>query len=153
MIEAQEHMTQYYNINHVLKQFLIKSFVKFFTKHLKFKHYKLSSCWVESFRVLEWIDDQAYCLALSDKYVWLHDMFFIQLLEIYHHQDDNKSLMTMSDLEDFQDEWEIKEVLDCWWIKNTVHYLIKWATWSSEYNFYKLIAHLAKTLKIIAAFE
>ncbi len=31
--------------------------------------------------------------------------------------------------------------------------MIKWATWSSEYNFYELIAHLAKTFKIIAAFK
>ena len=82
-------------------------------KHLKFKHCKLSFCWVESFRVLEWIDDQAYHLALSDKYAQLHDVFSIQLLEIYHHQDDNKSLMTMSDLEDSQDKWEIEKVLNC----------------------------------------
>ena len=38
-------------------------------------------------------------------------------------------------------------------IKNTVHYLIKWVTWSSEYNFYELIAHLAKASEIVAAFE
>ena len=125
LIEAQECMTQYYNANHVSKQFLIESFVKLFTKHLKFKHYKLSSCWIELFRVLEWIDDQAYHLALSDKYVQLHDMFSIQLLEIYHCWDDDESLMTMSDLKDLQDEWEIEKVLNHWWIKNTVHYLIK----------------------------
>ena len=79
-------------------------FVKFFMKHLKFKHCKLSFCWIELFRVLKWIDDQAYHLALSDKYVWLHDMFSIQLLEIYCHWDDDKNLMTMSDLKDLQDE-------------------------------------------------
>ena len=53
LIEAQKHMIQYYNANHVLKQFLIESFVKLFMKHLKFKHCKLSSHWVELFRVLE----------------------------------------------------------------------------------------------------
>ena len=53
LIEAQEHMTQYYNINHISKQFSVKNFVKLFTKHLKFKHHKLLSYWVESFRVLE----------------------------------------------------------------------------------------------------
>ena len=146
-------MIQYYNANHILKQFLIESFVKLFMKHLKFKHCKLSSYWVELFRVLEWIGGQAYCLALSDKYARLHDVFSIQLLEIYCHWDNDKSLMTMSDLKDPQDEWKIEEMLNHQQIKNTVHYLIKWATWSSEYNFYKLIAHLAKTSEIITAFK
>ena len=61
--------------------------------------------------------------------------------------------MTMSDLEDLQDKWKIEEVLNHQQIKNTVHYLIKWATWFSEYNFYELIAHLAKTSEAVAAFE
>ena len=43
LIEAQEHMIQYYNTNYILKQFLIENFVKLFTKYLKFKHCKLSS--------------------------------------------------------------------------------------------------------------
>ena len=80
-------------------------------------------------------------------------MFSIQLLEIYYYWNDDESLMIISDLEDSQDEWKIEEVLDYQQIKNTVHYLIKWVTWSSEYNFYKLITHLAKTFKIVAAFE
>ena len=44
-------------------------------------------------------------------------------------------------------------MLDHQQIKNTIHYLIKWAIWSSEYNFYESIAHLAKTFKTVAAFE
>ena len=61
--------------------------------------------------------------------------------------------MTMLNLEDSQNEWKIKKVLDHQWIKNTVHYLIKWATWSSEYNSYKSAAHLAKTSEAVATFE
>ena len=80
-------------------------------------------------------------------------MFSIQLLEIYHCWDDDENLMTMSDLEDSQDKWKIEEVLNHQWIKNTVHYLIKWATWFSEYNFYKSVAYLVRIFKIVAAFE
>ena len=61
--------------------------------------------------------------------------------------------MIMSDLKDSQDEWEIEEVLNHQQIKNIVYYLIKWATWSSEYNFYKSVAYLAKTFKIIIVFK
>ena len=44
-------------------------------------------------------------------------------------------------------------MLDYQQIKNIVHYLIKWIIWSSEYNFYELITHLAKTSETVAAFE
>jgi Chromo (CHRromatin Organisation MOdifier) domain len=143
----------YYNTNHIPKQFKVREFVKLFTKHLKFKHCKLSSCWIGLFRVLEQIGSQVYYLALPDKYARLHDIFPIQLLETYHRQDDNESLIAMPDLEDPQDKWEVKEVLDCQKIKNMIHYLVKWATWSSEYNFYKPAAHLAKASEAIAAFK
>jgi hypothetical protein len=105
-------MAHYYNTNHILKQFKIREFVKLSTKHLKFKYYKLSPHWVGPFRILEQIGGQAYCLALPDKYARLHDIFPIQLLETYHHRDDNESLMAMPDLKDPQDEWKVEKVLD-----------------------------------------
>ncbi len=61
--------------------------------------------------------------------------------------------MTMPDLKDPQNEWEIKEVLDHHKIKNTVHYLIKWVNWLSEYNFYKSATHLANASKLVDAYE
>jgi len=38
-------------------------------------------------------------------------------------------------------------------IQNTIHYLIKWADWSSEYNFYELISHLADIFKVIINYK
>ena len=38
-------------------------------------------------------------------------------------------------------------------IQNIIHYLIKWADWFSEYNFYELASHLADTLKTVADYE
>ena len=61
--------------------------------------------------------------------------------------------MAMPDLEDPQDKWEVKEVLDKCQIKNKIHYLIKQTSWPSEYNFYKPVAYLAKAPKAIAAYE
>ena len=54
--------------------------------------------------MLEQIDEQTYRLVLSTKYVCLHSVFSIQLLEDYHHHHNNTELMIMSDLEDFQNE-------------------------------------------------
>ena len=61
--------------------------------------------------------------------------------------------MAMPDLEDPQDEWEVEEVLDKHQIKDKIHYLIKWASWPSEYNSYEPAPHLAKAPKAIAAYE
>ena len=61
--------------------------------------------------------------------------------------------MPMPNLEDEQDEWQVEEVCDKQFIKDTIHYLVKWAGWSSEYNSYKSVSHLAKALKVVAAFK
>jgi len=101
LVKAQEQMTVYYNACHVSKQFKIDDFVKLFTKNLKLKCWKLSSCWIEFFRVLKQIDDQTYRLTLSTKYDHLHSIFSVQLLENYHWCHDNTELMIMSDLKNF----------------------------------------------------
>ena len=153
LIEAQERMARYYNANHVPKQFKVGEFVKLSTKNLKFKHRKLSPRWVGPFRVLERIGGQAYRLALPAKYSRLHDVFPIQLLENYRHRKDDESLMAMPDLEDPQDEWEVEEILDKRRIKDTIHYLVKWAGWPSEYNSYEPAMHLENAPQAVADFE
>ena len=47
----------------------------------------------------------------------------------------------------------MKKVKNKWWIQSIIYYLIKWADWSSKYNFYKLINHLADAFKMIADYE
>ena len=61
--------------------------------------------------------------------------------------------MAIFDLENFQDKWEIKEVLNKHQIKGELHYLVKWANWPFKYNFYKPVAYLTEALKIIIAYE
>ena len=77
LVKAQEWMTVYYNACHVSKQFKIDDLVKLSTKNLKLKYQKLSSHWIDLFRVLEQIDEQIYRLTLSTKYDQLHSVFFI----------------------------------------------------------------------------
>ena len=148
LIEAQERTAWYYDENHVPMQFEVGDFIKLSTKHRK-----MSPRWVGPFRVLERIGGQAYRLALPDKYSRLHDVFPVQLLEEYRRRDDDDSLMTMPDLEDPQDEWEVEEVLDKRRIKDTIYYLVKWAGWPSEYNSYEPAAHMDNAPQAIAAFE
>ena len=103
--------------------------------------------------MLEQIDEQIYRLALSTKYDQLHSVFPVQLLENYHWCHDNAELMIMSDLEDSQNKWDVKKVKNKWQIKNTIHYLIKWADWSFKYNFYELMSHLVSISKVVADYK
>ena len=153
LTEAQDRMAKYYNANHVPKQFKVGDFVKLSTKNLKLKYRKVSPRWIGPFRVLERIGGQAYRLALPAQYARLHDVFPVQLLENYRRRKDDDGLMAMPDLEDPQDEFEVEEVLDKRRIKDTIHYLVKWTGWPSEYNSYEPAKHLVNAPQAIADFE
>ena len=47
----------------------------------------------------------------------------------------------------------MKKVKNKWQIQSIIHYLIKWANWFSEYNFYEFTSHLADVLKAVADYE
>ncbi len=61
--------------------------------------------------------------------------------------------MIISDFKNFQNEWNMKKVKNKQWIKSTIHYLIKWADWFFEYNFYKLISHLIDVSKVVVNYK
>jgi hypothetical protein len=146
-------MATYYNAHHVPKQFNIGDFVKLSTKNLKLKYPKISPRWIGPFRVIERIGNQAYRLALPNKYARLHDVFPIQLLKEYRHRHNDAELIKMPDLEDPQDEWEVEEVRDKRRIKGVTHYLVKWAGWPSEYNSYKPTSYMTNAPKAVSDFK
>ena len=90
---------------------------------------------------------------MPDKYARLHSVFPVQLLETYHHRQDDADLMTMPDLEDPQNGWKVEEIRDKQRIKGVIHYLVKWAGWPSEYNSYEPASHLTNAPKLVADFE
>ena len=47
----------------------------------------------------------------------------------------------------------MKKVKNKQQIQSIIHYLIKWADWSSEYNFYKSVSHLVDASKAVADYE
>ena len=61
--------------------------------------------------------------------------------------------MIMSNLENFQNEWNVKKIKNKWWIQNIIHYLIKWVDWFFEYNFYELMSHLTDALKTVVDYK
>ena len=47
----------------------------------------------------------------------------------------------------------MKKVKNKQQIQSIIYYLIKWADWSSEYNFYKFMSHLADAFKVITDYK
>ena len=75
------------------------------------------------------------------------------MLDDYRRREDDDGLMAMPDLEDPQDEWEVEEVLDKRKVEGTLHYLVKWTGWPSEYNSYEPASYLENAPDAIRAFE
>ena len=59
----------------------------------------------------------------------------------------------MPDLEDFQNKQKVKKVLNKYYIKSKIYYLIKQTIQSFKYNFYKLATYLTNTLKTIVTYK
>jgi hypothetical protein len=104
------------------------------TKNLKLEHPKLAPQWIGPFQVLERIGGQAYWIALPDKYLRLHNVFPIQLLEDYHQHEGNEKQSPMPDLIKEKEEWEVQEIHDAQKFDRALHYLVKWTGWPSEYD-------------------
>ncbi len=132
LLKSQERQAKYYNQRHQPKLFKQGNLVKLSTRNLRLKYKKLQPRWIGPFRILKRIGLQAYQLALPEKYAWLHDVFPIQAIEEFNPRD-GQPLMPLPYLED-NDEWEIEEVKDKAMIKGTIHYLVKWEGWPTEYN-------------------
>ena len=75
---------------------------------------------------MERIGEQAYHLALPEKYSKLHDIFPVQFLEDYKQRESLEIILPMPDLQDDQEEWEVQEVKGSKDIDSNKHYLVKW---------------------------
>ena len=134
-LKAQERQIKYYNERHTPKTFKRGALVKLSTRNLKLKNKKLQPRFIGPFRITEVVGSQAYRLALPQQYSRLHDVFPVQLLEEYHVRDRQElEAMSLPELEDNPDEYEIEEIREKRTIKGKIHYLVKWIGWPSEYN-------------------
>lgn len=86
----------------------------------------------------------AYRLALPDKYTRMHNVFPVSSLELWktHRGETPKDPLTIPDLKDDPEEWEVEEVTDSRRIKGVLHYLVKWEGWPSEYSTWEPEEHL-----------
>ena len=107
------------------------------TQNLKFKVLKkLLPKFVRPFRVLDPTRSQAYRLALPNQYERIHNVFHVSLLEPWtpYSVNHSKEFLTIPDLEDESDKWEVQDIVGDQRYKQQSYFLVKQKGWLSEYN-------------------
>ena len=95
--KASTQQIKYYNVNHQSKIYAVSDLMSLSSKNFKQKRLsrKLSHRFVDSFRMKNEIDEQAYRLTLSNIYR-IHNIFYISFLKSYLHRvSDSKTKIMM----------------------------------------------------------
>ena len=88
---------KYYNINYQSKSYAVNDLILLSIKNFKQKRLskKLLYRFVDSFRMKNKIDEQTYCLILSNIYC-IYNIFYMLFLKSYLHRiDDQKTKIMM----------------------------------------------------------
>jgi hypothetical protein len=108
-----------------------------FIKNIKLKNsnQKFSHKFIKSFRIVETMNKQIYCLILFSFYR-IHDVFHVFYLKSYKRRKDDNiiSKYLSSELLDDDEINEVKKILQKKISKRIIYYLIKWKDWSKKYN-------------------
>ena len=154
--KAQEAHKKYYNKKRKPMSFQQGDLVVLSTQNLKLKvpHKKLAPRFIGPFKILERIGQQAYRLALPQKYDRLHNVFSISLLEPWKPRaGDKTAAMPLPALEEDPGEWEVEAVKDKAKRKGEVYYLVKWAGWPVEYNQWVPAEDMENAREVIQDYE
>ena len=120
--------TKIYNKKHELKTYDEEDLVLLSTKNLSQKHSykKLLHKFIESFQVHNIVEKQAYHLHLFIFYK-IHNVFHVLYLELYVWWKDNSEIskLSLSELMNETEEYEVKKILDKQQRKDELWYKIK----------------------------
>lgn len=157
--EATTWQAHYYNKHHEPLFFEVEDKMYLFTKNLKTKRKskKLNYKKIESFEIVQKIDQSAYKLNLSISYR-IHPVFHVGLLEPYiENRFRNRYLEPPhSILIDEELEYETEEILDSRYNKRKkiFQYLVKWKAYdNSKDNTWKSIDDVCHSADLIETFH
>jgi hypothetical protein len=101
---------------------------------------KLTDCYLNSFRISEKINDNAYKLKLPNQYGRLNDSFYISLLESYMRKADEKFPDPI--LIDKNDRFLMDCLLNERISKGRIKYLINWTGYPDYNNIWEPLQNL-----------
>ena len=126
-------------------------------KNLKQKRLnkKLSHKFVESFKMKNKIEEQAYRLTLSNIYR-IHNTFHVSFLKLYLHRvndAETKAIMQTLKFIDDTKQWKMKEIMNRIRSKKEIWYKIKWLSWNHIYDQWLSKEKLKHVLKLKQQFN
>jgi hypothetical protein len=111
VVDAQ---VKYYNQKHIALNFKTEDLIMLFIKNIKLRKssQKLSSKFIESFRIIELIDKQAYRLILFSFYR-IHNVFHVFYLKSYKRRESDNivSEFSLSELVNDENINEVEKIL------------------------------------------
>ena len=120
-------------------------------KNLKQKKFnkKLFHKFVESFRVVEFVNKQIYHLIFSNIYR-VHSIFHVSLLKSYKQRDCDsaESFLSTSKLIEDNLKYKMKEILDRKTKNDKMYYKMKWLNYIENYNSWKLEHNLNNAVNL-----
>lgn len=132
-----ESQSKYYNQHHSPMAYKAGDLVMLSTKNLRVRQpsKKLAHRLLGPFAVEETVGTQAYRIHLPKEWK-VHPTFHVSLLEPYHQRETGEYIPNTAPPELLNNEqvWEIEEVLAKTTRKGTIHYLVKWKGWTSNFN-------------------
>ena len=104
---ASAQQIKYYNVNHSLKSYIMSNLMLLSTKNFKQKRLnkKLLHKFIDSFRMKDKIDEQAYCLILSKIYR-IYNIFHMLFLKPYLHRVNDQETKIMMQILKFINDIE-----------------------------------------------
>ena len=149
-VSAQQ--IKYYNVNHQSQSYVVNDLMLLLIKNFKQKrpNKKLSHRFVNLFRMKNKINEQTYCLTLSNIYC-IYNIFHVSFLKSYLHRandQETKVMIQVPKLINDIKQWEIKKIMNKIKSKKKIWYKMKWLNWSHIYDQWLLKEELKYTQKL-----
>jgi len=117
--------------------------------HVKQRSKKLNNKSIKSFKIKRNIKRLSYELDLLKK-MWIHSIFHASMLQCCNQF---IPLQITEMFVEFNEEYQVKNILEKWMISGKAHYLIRWKGYSTSENTWELKENLLNCARTLQQFE
>lgn len=154
---AVETQKQFYDKRHTQREYKLGDKVMLAAKNIKQLRpsRKLADKYLGPFEIIGIVGESrlAYKLRLPDKYKRLHPVFHVSLLEPWHPRAGATLTLTLPDIVDGYDEWEVERILDQGTRNGKPAYLVRWKGWPPSEDTWEPASHLKNAPEALAEFK
>ena len=157
---SQTLSKDYYNKKHTSCQLQIDDWI-FLKLHKKYDIFfiailskKLSQQYVESFQIIEKIDNLTYRLSISQHW-WIHSIISIAHLEFssFSSTSQSSSSIFMKENSNVIKSFEIEKLMIKRITRREVEYFVRWLKYDSEKDMWRSISKLENAMNLIQQYE